>query len=224
MISERQIVAAGELHDRLKGWKDADLALSRLSAAFRDNADRQSVLVKASALNGLYATSVKRIYQASDHIVAKMLEIKNREWSPADRVETVHELARVPKATCRNGYELLTSFASKYAYFFINPMDVGIQAEFPIYDSYAANALLHLTGRRGDLGQHSHPYADFCGMIDEVAPIEFSSRQIDRYLWLKGQHLAFRNGRGDRLSPDVRGLFQSEDSSAVRLVRELASE
>lgn len=222
MIDAVKVHAAGLLHHQLAGWKDADEALSRAASAFKSNTDRQSVLVKASAVDKLYSTRVNRIYAVADHVVDRMGQLHAGEWSPLDRVEFVHELAKVPNSKCKNGYELLTSFASKYSHFFISAEEAGV-GPFPIYDSYAAKALLRLAGKGGDLSQRRRPYADFCELLEACATDEerWGCRDVDRFLWLSGQYLAYAEGKTAQLNGDVVRLFMSDDLRVQEWIAEM---
>src|SRR5690349_6766320 len=129
-LSMSQIDAANRLHRQLSQWQVTDDALRALKDRFPGFAI-DATLLKVVAVNQLYGTNVYAVVRMAQHIAEVMLEA-----SHMDDAGLVEELAAL------SGMKH-TSFASKFAHFFI---DVE---RFPIYDSYAVKMVAYHLGPQG---------------------------------------------------------------------------
>jgi len=198
-LSEQQVAAAYRLHSMLDEWKAADRVLLYLAQTLPGNTDVDQVLLKAAALNQLYQTRVFALHAMASHTAA----VFSAQPSYEDECSLVERLAHL-EAT---GQEH-ESFAAKYCHFFVDAQ------RFPLYDKHARYTV------RMHLGAGKQTYRNFHRDLTELrANLAFdpSVRELDHYLWLRGQWQAY--GAGKRLGAEVRGLFErSARDSSIRML------
>lgn len=114
-LTMAQIEAANRLHQQLLQWQITDCALHKLKVQF-PGFDRESALLKVTVINQLYGTNVYAVVRMAEHITEVMCQA-----STMDDVGFVNEIATLSDMKP-------TSFASKFAHFFID------EERFPIYD------------------------------------------------------------------------------------------
>jgi len=208
-LCQAQIDAANALHAALVGWQRADEVLASLARHFPSNTSESDVLPKAIVLNSLYATSVLAIQAMAKHVAEVLAEAGDQPGiEVVEKIAWLHNLGEHAKS------RRFLSFASKYCHFFVD------EDRFAILDDFAATAI------RLHLGQHAHVYAhkpsdyhEYLAAVDRlrsVAGLACSYREMDRYLWLRGQWEQWRRPpskagvRGSGVNPEVRDLFSSE--------------
>ena len=206
-LRQNQIEAAGRLHARLTQWQMSDRVLERVRQTFPDF-DTESTLLKIVTLNGLYGTNVLALIRVAGHVAHVMAEADIN----AAGLEIVERMAAFP-ADSQKGPRRLTSFASKFAHFFID------SNRFPICDSYAAAMVSHhLKGTRGTK-VHTKSYLAYVKdfhALREGAGLACSTRELDHYLWLAGVYRDFRRGN-KKINVDVRQLIENPGKSAPDL-------
>jgi len=194
-LAESQIAAAGALHDMLEDWMAAERALDNLATTMPSNTERDQVLVKAAALNQLYGTNVYRLHDMALNIV----ETFSSKADGEDDCALVERLADLPTSP-----KFHESFASKYCHFFIDA------DRFPLFDRYVpVTARLHLGRGNYRCKVTAHIYRNLYADLTTLrANLSFSPsvRELDHYLWLRGQWEAFRDGK--RIGSEVAGLFK----------------
>lgn len=198
-LSMSQIEAANRLHRQLSEWKITDSALHALYVRF-PGFDAESNLLKVAAVNQLYNTNVFAVVRMAQHVTEVMLEA-----SIMDDVSLVVKLAEL------SGMKH-TSFASKFAHFFI---DVE---RFPIYDSYAVKMVAYHLGPQGQNGNTDHPYKTFVAnlhTLKQCAQLSCTGRELDHYLWLAGMYRKWRAKTGVHIGSDVASLFRSQSPEVV---------
>ena len=96
------------------------------------------------------------------------------------------------------------NFASKFAHFFIN------SERFPIYDSYAVRMIAYHLGRKGYVIDTLHPYVAYVinqDRIRERSGLHWGGSELDRYLWLSGQYLAWMKNSKAPINTEIAKLF-----------------
>jgi hypothetical protein len=156
-----------------------DKALMRLIAAFPDNHDAAGVLLKATAINSLYATHIYAIFQVAQHICSLNIDPKLAQGS----LEVVDEIAMITlKGKRKRNY----SFATKYCSWHRPEV-------YPIFDSYVERLLW--TYRQQDRfteykrGETWH-YPRYVEIIEQFRAHygldEFGLKELDKFLWQYG--------------------------------------
>jgi hypothetical protein len=200
-LAESQVVAAGALHDRLEGWVAAERALDNLAATMPSNTELHQVLVKAATLNQLYGTNVYRLHDMALNIV----EIFSFKADPEDECALVDHIADVPTSA-----KFHDSFASKYCHFFVDPR------RFPLFDRYVPLTVrLHLGKGNYRCKANAHIYRNlYADLVALRANLSFSPtvRELDRYLWLRGQWETFASKREKaKIGSEVKNLFKTAE-------------
>lgn len=195
----RQITAAQSLHSRLEQWQLIDKALAALGARF-PGFEPHEVLLKVTAINALYGTNVLAIGRMAKHAANVMARVNTRHAGP----ELVEELAGpLAEQTAQRRHH---SFAAKFAHFFVDA------ERYPIMDRYATQVVkLHL-GKERLISDAKCPYVAFCqnyGLLKNEAGFTGSNREMDHYLWLAGEYLAWRKNRNTKINIEVRKLFEN---------------
>jgi hypothetical protein len=180
-LSQKHIIAANHLHQRLEQWQLSDTALHRLQQSI-PGFDPEACLLKALAVNQLYGTNVLAIVPMSRHVYRVLLGLD----LTSQGIELVDKIA----AFTHNGVETnRTSFAAKFCHFFID------EERFPIYDEAARRAMkLHLGGRY----LNDTTYATFCAnlrLLRTAAGLQGNTRAVDRYLWIVGSYMRWKKNR-----------------------------
>lgn len=212
-LTGSMVKAAGEIHDQLRQWMVSEVALGRLQEVLPGHS-LEEALVKTATVNGLYGTNVYALVRMADHIARVM-----RDLQPKDRSEDLVERLSAIKALPGDRPRRHTSFASKYAHFFI---DGGT---FPIYDSLAIDMVRwHLP--REDLHHDSgRPYIAFCENLRRLRvryDLQQDHNSLDRYLGLAGQYRQWRKqGEGWRGNAELRLQFRTPSGATKALLKEL---
>lgn len=209
-LTEEQIAAAGALHSTLTQWRVTDSALSRLREGMPGFGPEESLL-KVVAVNALYGTNVFALVRAATHVHAILGSADIATAGP----ELVESLANIP-TTSQARSKRYVSFASKFAHFFVDA------ERFPIYDSYAERMLvLHLGPSRKR--ETARPYVAFVENLARLKReygLRCTYRELDRYLWVGGQHRAHANGKR-ALNAELLHLFEKPSPEQRTLLRAL---
>ena len=198
-LTLEQIDTANRIHDQLSEWALVDRSLDLLSKSFPEF-DLESTLLKAVAVNELYYTNVFAIVRMAKHMSQILIEPGNMEPCLVDRLATVAIKEGKPPRR-------FVSFASKFAHFFI------AADHFPIYDTYALRMIkLHL-GVRKDIWKSSGPYTEYAEMFrtlkNQACP-KYTNRQLDRYLWIAGQYLAWEKNGKAQINGELLQIFKNQ--------------
>jgi hypothetical protein len=178
-ITKTHIEAARRLYERMNNWRQTDQALEDVKLKFPRNDEINSVYLKASLLNGSYATF---LYYAVYDMAVEIVQVF-KDAPDIDGRTLVSRLAQVRIEGKRR-----LSFASKYAHFF-HPRNAP-----PIFDRYAAIALAKHLDEPEKLYSNAH-YESYCNAIEKLlqrSGIQPKPRELDRYLWLKGMLYKYR--------------------------------
>ena len=203
-LTQAQIDAANRLHARLPQLQTSEAALMELAKRFPE-LSLESVLLNTVAVNSLYGTNVLATFRMAKHVkqILEKTDVSTAGW------DLVENLAQLPPGDDEKKGRQFISFASKFAHFFINE-------RFPIMDSYAvAMVNLHL-GRHNHEKDSDYPYCAFVENLRELkalANLNLSGLDLDHYLWISGEYLAFQK---DQSKAQI-----SEDQSKVQISREL---
>ena len=205
-LCQSQIEAAERLHRRLEGFTAAERGLDELREAF-PGFTLGDVLLKAAAINSIYATNVFAIAKMADHIAAVWPRLAE------DPVATVKTIAKMPSV--KNKF---WCFASKFAHFFIAP------ERFPIYDSYARKTVAYHLGKKAPRDSYPPFFQDICD-LRKLSGLSCSFRQLDHYLWLAGQYRKWlewlaKDGKVN-IGAEVRALFEDQSSEVKRDLKAL---
>lgn len=199
-LFETQVIAAGRLHDELEGWKAAEGALDYLGKAMPSNTQHDQVLLKAAALNQLYATKVYNLHAMAGQIVEVFSS--KAMWDECTLVERIAYLE-----ASRKEHE---SFAAKYCHFFV------ARERFPLFDRYVPVIVRMHLGKGNYLCKTTDDtYRNFYADLKTLrGRISFSPkvREMDRYLWLRAQWGTFMKKGDKALGAEVKHLFRSADS------------
>ena len=91
------------------------------------------------------------------------------------------------------------------AHFFID------SERFPILDGYAVSVIkLHL-GRADYNSEQGHPYVAYVANFQKLkqrAGWMGTSRELDHYLWIAGQYMAFLRNQNGQINTELRHLFE----------------
>jgi hypothetical protein len=204
-LSGKQIIVANHLYQQLDQWRLSDTALRRLQQNI-PGFDPEACLLKAVAVNQLYATNVLAIIPMARHVRRVLLDLD----LASEGIGLVEKIA----AFTHNGVETMrTSFAAKFCHFFIN------EQRFPIYDEAARLAMkLHL----GPRYVNDTRYGTFCANLTELrtaAGLQENTRAIDRYLWMVGSYLRWK--RNPKVNAEIRRVFEQPTPEETRKLEEL---
>ena len=157
-------------------------AIRILFEKFPDNKSFESVLLKSIVINNLYATQIRAIVTAAEHIHALDIDEKVRRGDP----EIVDKIDRMTiSGKQRNNY----SFATKYCSFH-NP------AAYPIYDSFVDRLLTAYQRQERFTGVGKldlKNYQTFRQVLSEFRQFygleEINLRKLDMFLWGYGKEV-----------------------------------
>ncbi len=199
-ITKQQMDASSLVYRRAAKWKESDKALHQLGQALPDH-DFLSVLLKSAAINQFYATRTIDI-----HAAAKSMSeyLKSKDLSGANPLGA----RDIPKTEFSDGSKRqLRSFASKCLHFFENE-------NFPILDKFAGSALgMHLgygMSHYDKGGGYKAFCADFQRLRELSSPHKVSVKQVDIYLWVRGQWESYRTGKQSEINKEIAGIFDRE--------------
>ena len=206
-IEDSQIQAALTLRSQhLPSWEASATALYNLGRDLPSET-LSHVLGKVAAVDSLYNAQVKRVLAMAEWILklAKAGELAIPVLDPVTLVEHIASLDGLSNDGCQ-------VFASKYAHFCVDP------GSFPIFDKYAARALLCHWGRDEQLfGQYR--YRKFSYILSRVRQVsslrERSLGDLDAYLWLTGVYGEWRRSQKEGRTPNIltecRRLFENHE-------------
>jgi hypothetical protein len=204
VLQPNQIEAAQRLYSRMSGWQLAERTLDEVARRF-PAFDEVSCLAKVATLNALYATQVYAIMRMAEH-VGRVMEARGTTPNGPDLVE---RLANLPTIAAGERSRRHTSFASKFAHFFVD------RGSFPLFDQYAVAAVAWHLGKidRLDAAQPYVTYAANCVTLRERAGFRGTVRELDHYLWLAGLHRAWSKGK--QINREARRLFEQNSGEVA---------
>lgn len=208
-----KIEAAKRIHERLEQWRLADQALQRLADGCFE---LDACLLKVVAVNALYGTNLYAVTRMAKHVTG-VLTASDPAATGSDLVE---RLAALPATEGQQRKRRHYSFASKFAHFFLDA------ERYPIMDSYAVSMLKRHLGRRRYSDDKDRPYAAFVRNFQELKRLSGftgSNRELDRYLWLAGEHAAWKKKRRRAINAEVAALFAHPPADVAALLDALGS-
>jgi hypothetical protein len=209
----KKIEAANRLHERLEQWRLADQAL-RLLAERCPDFEPAPCLLKVVTVNGLYGTNVYATTRMAKYVAGVLAAANLATAGP----ELVERLADLPATEGQKWKRRHYSFASKFAHFFLG------DERFPIMDSYALKMLKRHLGRRHFSDEQAHPYTAFVRSFQELKRLSGftgSNRQLDRYLWLAGEHAAWKKNKAAAINAEVAAQFAQPSGEVAALLNVL---
>jgi hypothetical protein len=214
-LTGNMIKAAGEIHARLSQWKGSDDALRLL----RDQLPGHTpgvALIKTVTINGLYGTNVYALVRMAEHVAEVMASHEGRELRE-NLVEELSAIRPLPGERPRRH----TSFASKYAHFFV------AEEAFPIYDSLALDMLRRHLGPGVVRLTPETPYLSFCESLRFLRKrdeLHLDHNTLDHYLWVAGQYRQWRDGKRKVGNAELIRLFESPPEEVKGHLRALCAE
>jgi len=195
-----QIEAADRLWNRLEELKRSDRALAALQGSL-PGFDPEVTLLKVLSLHPIDTSKT----HVGLPLARDLCALLSRVDPTGCGVELVDALAEVADRHGKSPHEGL-GFASRFAHYFVDG------ERFPVLDAWSERALQALLG--GEL--HGAPgdtrYGRFARNFAWVANrIGLTRRRrLGRWLWLIGQHLAWRSNPRTPINRAVRELFESQ--------------
>jgi len=113
------------------------------------------------------------------------------------------------------------SFASKFAHFFMSA------ESFPILDQYSRLRVSYHLGRGQVARDADQPYVAFVAdfnRLKTLASLDVTNRELDCYLWISGQYLAWRKHPVRAMNVELRGLFTSPPRALVPSIARLKTQ
>ena len=168
--------------ESLEDYREQENAIDNLfHEVYKGNSDLNGILIKCSVLNDFYSTNIFKVFPVAKHIQS-ISNIDDR-LSSGD-VELVNEIAKITiEDKEKNFYSFVTKYCSHHN-----------QDDYPIYDYYVVKMLLHFKKKdhfckfkRQDLKD----YPKFKSILEKFRKkynLDFSFKELDRYLWLSGKH------------------------------------
>jgi hypothetical protein len=163
----------------------ADKALAELFSAFPDNIELEHVLLKVTAVNALYFTSIWNVFPVAKHICQLNIDTKLTQGVP----DLVKEIADTPgkDGKIRCNYSFATKYCSWHE-----------PEKYPIYDSFVDQLLWEYQKgdkfsdfKRGELWGN---YLKYKSAIEEFRTHyklrDYTLKDLDKFLWLYGKDLA----------------------------------
>jgi len=224
-IKASQIEVAAEIQERLPLWSNTDKALNALNDRYR-GFSLDACLVKAAAVNALYATYVLAITKMAQHVYEVLGQKELSSINAAEAICLVEELAKlrllpIERDQEHQADEIATqprerrfrSFASKFCAFYV------AAERFPIFDEAAREAIkLHLPAEEID---RANDYGAFVRNVDAVRAWsglhDVKYKEIDRYLWLRGMHQRYEKG-DERVNAELQYFFRQKPPELSLLI------
>lgn len=200
-LTTEQVACAQAIHSRLDRWRRADDALCALARQF-PRFDETSTLLKVVTINSLYGTNLYAVMRMSEHIQRIMEETH----IPTAALSLVDRIADLPSERANERRYHHAVFASKFAHFFIDGN------KFPILDRYAEKMLKKHLGRCDLFRMGLSRYMTFAhGVVrlEKLSRLTCNFRELDHYLWIAGNYLAWRRNRRIQMNGELRKFFRS---------------
>lgn len=205
-----QIDAARQLYKMLPQGQQKNKILLTLKNQFPDKLDPDATLLKVVVLNQFYSTYV----MAVDRMTTWILQIMDKETQAVAEVELVEQIAALPMTPKQKGPRNHTSFASKFAHFFIDT------ERFPIFDSSAVGMIKIHLGRNACIEDKDHEYSAYFKNFNSLRrrtqlPLSYTYEDLDRYLWLAGLYRDWKTKADPKINREVEELFKSLTANGV---------
>ena len=208
-LTIEMVRTANEIHEQLDDWQATDRALIMM----RDRLPGfsfEEILLKANAVNTLYATNVYAILKAAKHVHYLMTNKSPEEVN----IDLVEKMAKVPGTATKKSKSdrNFVSFASKFAHFFIDE-------KFPIKDSYAESTIRYHLGCDNWEKHPGQPYHEFVVNLQKLKDSCFftgSVREFDHYLWLSGQFKEWQKNQAKaEINQETKSFFENESNQEI---------
>lgn len=207
--TERQIIAAQELHKKMEYWNQADEILAELKEKDPGLTDRKLTFLKATLVNSFYNAGYREIEEVTRWIVAQKPALPEEYRNigsndDARRIDLVRSIALRGRTEKTRQFDPRLAegyvFASKFAHFFLDA------DAFPIYDQYA-RLLVHfhiddLNEEEQPSSKYGKPYERFFQFykkffrlkqqLEQRDSISYSTKDLDCYLWPAGQYITWK--------------------------------
>ena len=197
-LIESEIDRANRLFEMAEGWSATVEAMDLIREKL-PGFDLSTCLVKFAAVNTLYAT---RVY-ATTRMAKYVHQVTPRNTASLGP-DFVDRLSELPVEDPDEKVRRFTSFASKFAHFFVNP------ERFPILDSFVEVSLKHHLGK-GYGYEPGERYQRFFECVERLRECNGLNhvpyRSLDGYLWLKGQRLTWGNNKDATINAEIKELF-----------------
>lgn len=195
-----------------RGNQALEEGLAQLIARFPRNEDLGHVLVKVAAINTLYGTQIRGVFN-----VAKLIE--SRGIDPLLEMGSVEAVKAIERVTYGEKSRSIYSFATKYC-------NWHRQKKYPIYDSRVSFCLL-IYKRQYKFHDFDYDtlrqYEKFLEVVDafrkQFRLESLSYKQFDKFLYQLGDQY-FPSGASASSPPDVR----AESAPDREIVLEVAGE
>ncbi len=200
--NKENIDTAIKIRDEMLSWNQVDDLLLREFCINKENKDLHQIGYKIELVNKLYNCNLKMNKREVAEEIGK-LEIDDRfhDKAPEDLVQVIADI-KFPEIYKRS---VGLVFSSKYCHFH-DPYS------FPIYDRFARIALSNLIGKNKNY--YLNNYSQFKNDLDELMSNldwESSYKELDKYLWLYGQWLFYKEKESQNkrvFSRRIRNLIQ----------------
>lgn len=208
-----QVDAATALLARCPGLQLTRKTIRRMHAQM-PGFDEQACLAKTAVVNSLYSTGVLDVWGVARHVQGILTRADVGKAGP----ELVDPMAAVPGPDGKIVPRRFTSFASKFAHFFID------SERFPILDSYVEQRMAwhRGCGLRAEPGRRYQEFwCAFMSLKDSSGLESRGNEELDGYLWLSGQIASAQDKPEVRIGLEVRALMESMDEEVKRLLHQL---
>jgi len=198
--SAEQLAAAARIYQAAGQWRWKDRTL-RLAHEEVPGHGAEAVLHKTTMINALYSTNIHAIARVAEHLATVL---GSADLTSADP-DLVERMAHVPAGSDEQIPRRRYNLASKYAHFFIAP------DRFPVWDRSARTMVRIHNGVRA-AGALDVGYVSFAAGFEHLRRTISPSPaviELDHYLLIAGQAIAFRLGRWENIGAELRGLFSS---------------
>ena len=214
-LTQDQVDATNRLYLLCPGWKLSTEALDELATRLPEF-DARTVLLKAVAVNALYSTNVMAIARMADYIRLVLSSTSKETAGP----ELVEAMAALPKTKSQKLARNHSSFASKFANFFID------SDRFPILDKYSELMVSYHLGRTNILRDTRHRYIAYTKNLErlrEATSLHCSGRELDRYLWLAGEYRTWLKNPTASINTELHLLFTEPSADTVIALKTILS-
>ncbi len=192
--SPEQVTIYLEKWKNLENYTAQESSLNKLfHKTYPENKCMDEVLIKVCALNALYSTNIRYLFQVAQHIVDLEIDerLKKGNRSLVQDITKITITKKIKNDEGRNIDETeikpinYYSFATKYC-------SHHVPEKYSIYDSYVDKMLWHFQKQFSDFKRKElKTYERFAEVIEvfrkKYELDKFSLKQIDQYLWMAGK-------------------------------------
>jgi len=186
-INQKNIEVAVEIRNKMLSWNEVNKLLSREFNNKKENKDIHDIGYKIELVNKLYNCNLNMDKREIAHEI-QQLRIDSK-FDKNNLEKLVEEIAKIQPLPYKRRVGLV--FSSKYCHF-------HYPNKFPIYDRYSRYALSYLLGKTKSCYENN--YTQFKKDLDDLIlnlSWKPSYKEMDSYLWLYGQWLAYKKNIND---------------------------